>query len=208
MSAPSTSPTKRATKPPWALIGIIAIVAVLCVPLGAALTVVATAQQDDRVPSQAIVVMDASQSWGATGTDEDARLQHAIDLHTAGVAPVIMTLGPKNQAEKAREWLIDHGVDARDVLAVPTSQDTIGSLTVVGAVMRDLGWSSATIVTDPAHEARAKAVADLVGIDAHGSGAKSASGPGLTGEYVARETAALLRLHLLSRWSIPQLIQR
>ena len=205
VSAPPQAP--RGTRIPWALIGIIAIVAVLCIPLGAALTIVATAQQDDRVPSQAIVVLDASQTWAATSTDEEARLQHAIDLHDAGVAPVIMTVGPKHEAEHAREWLIDHGIDARDVLAVPTSQDTIGSLTVVGAVMHDLGWTSATIVTDPAHTARAKAVADLVGIDAHGSGAKSPNGPGLTGEYVLRETAALLRLHLFSPWSIPQLIQ-
>lgn len=204
MSAPSGS--KRRTRIPWTLIGIIAIVGVLCVPLGAALTIVATAQQDDRVPSQAIVVLDSSQTWAATSTDEEARLRHAIDLHDAGVAPVIMTVGPKHQAESAREWLLDHGVDGRDVLAVPTSQDTIGSLSVVAAVMNDLGWSSATIVTDPAHEARAKAVADLVGIDAHGSGAKSPNGPGLTGEYVMRETAALLRLHLVSRWSIPRLI--
>lgn len=199
---------KRASRVPWALIGIIAIVAVLCVPLGAALTVVATSSQDDRVPSQAIVVLDASQTWGASNTDQEARLRHAIDLHAAGVAPVIMTVGPRRDAEASRDWLVDHGVDRRDVLAVPTSADTIGSLTVVGAVMRDLGWSSATVVTDPAHEARAKAVADIVGIDARGSGAKSASGPGLTAEYVARETAALIRLHLFSRWSIPRLIER
>ena len=44
------------------------------------------------------------------------------------------------------------------------------------------------------------------GIDAHLSPTDRGPGTALTSEYVGRETLALLRYHLLSRWSIPALI--
>ena len=88
-----------------------------------------------------------------------------------------------------------HGVPARDIVAFDTGVDTVGSLRVVAGVMRDLGWSAATVVTDPAHAARAQATASAYGIDAHLSPDGVGPGHGLTSEYVGRETLALLRYY-------------
>jgi uncharacterized SAM-binding protein YcdF (DUF218 family) len=100
-----------------------------------------------------------------------------------------------------------HGVPSRDIVSFATGSDTIGSLRVVAGVMRDLGWSAATVVTDPAHAARAQSTASALGIDAHLSPTESGPGTALTSEYVGRETLALLRYHVISRWAIPEVIR-
>ena len=102
---------------------------------------------------------------------------------------------------------MSHGVPARDIVAFSTGVDTVGSLRVVAGVMRDLGWSAATVVTDPANAARAQATASAYGIDAHLSPTEEGPGTALTSEYVGRETLALLRYHLVTRWQIPQIIR-
>ena len=201
----SESPPPR-RRVPWPLIGVSAIAVALCVPLGAVLDVVMTAHFDDRTRTSAIVVLTPAETWADGGTDVEAKLVHAKQLHDDGVSNVIMTAGPRRQAELSREALIAAGVPETDVLAVPTGGDTIGSVGVVAAVMSDLGWTSATFVTDPAHLARVRTVASGYGIDPHISGARNATGTAITGEYVARETAALLRYHLLSRWSQPRIV--
>ena len=69
--------------------------------------------------------------------------------------------------------------------------------------MRDLGWSAATVVTDPAHAARAQATASAYGIDAHLLLTDDGPGTAMTSEYVGRETLALLRYYAVTRWQIP-----
>lgn len=179
----------------------------LLVPVGAALQIVLSSQLDDRTPTQAIVVLDPARYWGDATPVLSARLAHAAELYKEGVAPVIVVTGPRRSAADERYALMSHGVPARDIVAFDTGADTIGSLQVVAGVMRDLGWSAATVVTDPAHAARAQATAGALGIDAHLSPTERGPGTALTSEYVGRETLALLRFHLLNRWSIPQIIK-
>jgi len=179
----------------------------LLLPVGAAVQVVLSAQLDDRTPTQAIVVLDPARMWGDTRPVLAARLQHAADLYRDGVAPVIIVTGPRREAAVQRYELMVHGVPSRDIVSFATGSDTIGSLRVVAGVMRDLGWSAATVVTDPAHAARAQSTASALGIDAHLSPTESGPGTALTSEYVGRETLALLRYHLLSRWAIPEVIR-
>ena len=69
---------------------------------------------------------------------------------------MIVVTGPRRTAAFERFQLMSHGVPARDIVAFDTGVDTVGSLRVVAGVMRDLGWSAATVVTDPAHAARAR----------------------------------------------------
>ncbi len=135
-----------------------------------------------------------------------ARLAHAADLYRDGVAPVVVVTGPRRSTEADRDELMARGVPAEDIVAFTTGVDTVGSLQVVAGVMRDLDWSAATVVTDPAHAARAQATAAALGIDAHLSPTDAGAGTGLTSEYVGRETLALLRFHLLSRWTLPEII--
>lgn len=187
--------------------GLTVIVGILLLlPAGAAVQVVLSAQLDDHTPTQAIVVLDPARYWGDPAPVLRARLTHAAELYREGVAPVVILTGPDRMAGADRFALMSHGVPAQDIITFDTGADTVGSLRVVAGVMHDLGWSAATVVTDPAHAARAQATATAYGIDAHLSPTDRGPGTAMTSEYVGRETLALLRYHLFSRWSIPQLI--
>ena len=179
----------------------------LLLPVGAVLQIVLSSQLDDRSQTQAIVVLDPARYWGDPTPVLRARLQHAAALYREGVAPVIVVTGPRRSAAFERYQLMSHGVPARDIIAFDTGVDTVGSLRVVAGVMRDLGWSAATVVTDPAHAARAQATASAYGIDAHLSPTEGGPGTALTSEYVGRETLALLRYYAVSRWQIPEIIR-
>ena len=178
----------------------------LLLPIGAVCQIVLTSQLDDRSPTQAIVVLDPARYWGDPVPVMNARLAHAAQLYAAGTAPVIVVTGPERSAKFAREQLIASGVPQADVVAFTTGADTVGALQVVATIMRDLNWESATLVTDPPHAARAQATAAGFGIDAHLSPTEAGPGTALTSEYVGRETAALLRFYLLTRWDQAQII--
>lgn len=180
---------------------------VLLLPIGAVGQIVLTGQIDDRTPTQAIVVLDPARVWANTAEVRSARVAHAADLYLSGIAPVVLVAGPRRFVEDARVELAARGVSPQDVIVFDAGADTVGVLQVVAAVMRDLNWSSATIVTDPAHAARAQATAAALGIDAHVSSARSGTGASLSSESVARETVALLRFHLLSRWSLTPMVR-
>jgi uncharacterized SAM-binding protein YcdF (DUF218 family) len=179
----------------------------LLLPVGAAVEVVLSAQLDDRSRTQAIVVLDPGRYWGDATPVLEERLGHAADLYRSGVAPVVIIAGPQRDAQEERAALVAHGVPTDDIVAFTSGTDTVGSLQVVAGVMRDLGWSAATVVSDPAQAARTQATASSLGIDAHLSPTRQGPGTALTSEYVGRETLALLRYYLVSRWSIPQVIR-
>ena len=172
----------------------------LLLPIGAVCQIVLTSQLDDRSPTQAIVVLDPARYWGDPVPVMNARLAHAAQLYAAGTAPVIVVTGPARSAKFAREQLIASGVPSADVVAFTTGADTVGALQVVATIMRDLNWESATLVTDP------QATAAGFGIAAHLSPTEAGPGTALTSEYVGRETAALLRFYLLTRWDQAQII--
>jgi uncharacterized SAM-binding protein YcdF (DUF218 family) len=178
----------------------------LLLPIGAVLQIVLTGQLDDRTTTQAIVVLDPAHYWGDPAPVLRARIDHAAELYLSGVAPVVVLTGPARSADAARAELVAAGVPDNDVISFATGADTVGSLEVVAGVMRDLGWSAATVVTDPAHAARAQATASALGVDAHMSPTKQGAGSALTSEYVGRETVALLRYYLLTRSSLPQIV--
>lgn len=179
----------------------------LLLPVGAVLQIVLSAQLDDRSQTQAIVVLDPARYWGDSTPVLRARLEHAAALYREGVAPVIVVTGPRRTAAFERFQLMSHGVPSRDIVAFDTGVDTVGSLRVVAGVMRDLGWSAATVVTDPAHAARAQATASAYGIDAHLSPTDDGPGTAMTSEYVGRETLALLRYYAVTRWQISEIIR-
>ncbi len=180
--------------------------ALLLIPIGVVLQIVLTAQFDDRTETEAIVVLDPARVWGNPAPVLKARLDHAADLYKQGVAPVVVIAGPEKYSDQAKAQLLGKGVPEQDIVVFTTGRDTVGSLQVIATVMKDLGWSTATVVTDPANAARADATATQFGIDAHLSPTKQGPGTALTSEYVGRETAALMRYYLITRWSQDRII--
>jgi uncharacterized SAM-binding protein YcdF (DUF218 family) len=212
----TTEIPRAATRRRWGrvwglLVALLAAVLVL-VPVATAAYVVAVGRHDDRTPTEAIVVLGAAQYWNRPSPVLAARLAHAKSLYRAEVAPRIVTVGGNQpgdnttEAQAARAWLTGHGVPSSDVIAVPTGADTLTSLQAVAELMAAHGWTSATVVTDPAHEARSLSMSRALGIDAHGSPTQSGAGSELSVDYVARETAGLLAFWFLQQWSVAPVV--
>ncbi len=184
----------------------VVIVSTLMVPVGATAQVVLASQFDDRSPTQAIVMLDPGRVWGDPDATRTARIDHAAELYRDQVAPVVIVAGPPRTHEETIRGLQMRGVPVADVVTFDSGADTVGPLTTVASVMRDLDWVSATIVTDPAHAARVQSTAGALGMDAHVSPTQYGSNVSLTSDYVGREVAALLRHHFVTRWSLPNLL--
>lgn len=178
--------------------GLLMIVAVIATT---ALRVWQVARIDDQQPVDAVVVLGAAQYNGQPSEVLAARLRHAADLYSDGVAPRIVTVGGSQngdrytEAEASRDYLLEHGVPADAVEMVPEGADTLRSLEAVAATAKEQGWETALLVSDPWHSLRARTMARDAGLEAWTSPTRS--GPIVqTREtqlrYIYRETGALL----------------
>lgn len=167
-----------------------------------------TARKDDRRVSDAIVVLGAAQFDGRPSSVFTARLVHARNLWRDDVAPRIITVGGNQEGDRFTEasagkaWLVEHGVPAGRIVAVPTGSDTLTSMSAVSDRMQRRGWSTAVIVTDPWHALRAGSMASDRGIDAAVSPARR--GPAVRTRateirYIGRESLAYLYWKVFNR---------
>jgi uncharacterized SAM-binding protein YcdF (DUF218 family) len=191
----------------WRLLAA-AVLAGCLVVTGTALRVWQVARADDRPRSDAIVVLGSAQYNGRPSAILQARLDHALNLYRAGVAPRIVTVGGNRQGDRYTEagageqYLLGKGVPASAVVAVGEGSDTLESVRAVAQVFHHEGWHTAVLVTDPWHELRTRRMASDAGIEAVGS--PSRTGPVVqTREtelrYVVRETGAYLYYRLFHR---------
>lgn len=178
------------------------LVVLLAVPAVVALRVVQVARWDDAPSVDALVVLGAAQLDGEPGAVLEARLQHALDLYEAGVAPVVVTTGSNQEGDRfteagsGEEWLVERGVPADAVVAVPEGRNTYDSLLPVARLARERGWEGLVAVSDPWHLYRVRVMADtvdlpLVGTSPVQDGPSTASAGRAVG-YVVRETAGVL----------------
>lgn len=199
--APDRSRRRRARRRFAALVAVLACM-VVAVPAGAVTNVIRWAGVDDRTPTDAIVVLGAAQYQGAPSPVLANRLAHAHELVEAGVSDRIITVGGfrpgdiTSEAQTGKEELVSDGMRRRQVTALPFGANTSESLEAVSTVIRSEGLSSVTIVTDPAHSARAHALAEQLGLDAHSSATDEGPGTALTSEYLIRESAGLITVWL------------
>jgi len=182
------------------------------VVLSAVLVVAATvvrvwqvARADNRPHSDTILVLGASQYNGRPSEVLAARLQHALDLYKAGVAPRIVTVGGNRKGDQYTEagsgatWLHERGVPNSALFPVAKGSDTLESMKAASAVFKQHGWHSTVLVTDPWHELRSQKMAEDQGITSATSPTRT--GPSVASRstelrYIARETAAYLYYRL------------
>lgn len=188
----------------WFLIGL--LVFGLVAPIAAAADIISSARSYDTTRTDAIAVLGASQYWGTPSPVFSNRLDHARDLWAEGVAPLIITVGGKvdgditTEAEAGRRYLIEQGVPADRVVALPAGRDTIESVEMIDAELRSRGLDSVTLVSDRLHLARSKAIANAFDLQVHVSGRAFADGSSFLPERFVRELGGLLKFHLLDRW--------
>ena len=177
------------------------VLAVFLLVVSTATAIWWTARQDARPSSDAIVVLGSAQYNGVPSSIFEARLEHALALYEADVAPVIVTVGGKadgdqfTEAESGRAYLAEAGVPEDGLLAVEEGVDTLESIRAVATAFDGRGWSSAVLVTDPWHALRAERMAEDAGITADSSPTRQ--GPAVQTRttqfrYILRETAAYL----------------
>jgi uncharacterized SAM-binding protein YcdF (DUF218 family) len=182
------------------------VVLALLVVGGTATSIWWVARGDDRTPTDAIVVLGASQFDGRPSSVLEARLEHARRLFEQDVAPVVVTVGGGRPGDRFTEgeagarYLQQRGID--DVVAIGEGRNTLESLDAVQRLFAERGWSTATLVTDPWHSLRSRTMARDAGLDARTSPTRA--GPSVrTREtqlrYIARETGAYLYYRLLGR---------
>ena len=164
------------------------------------------ARDDDRTPTDALVVLGASQFDGRPSSVLEARLEHAKALFEDGVAPVVVTVGGGQPGDRFTEadagaaYLRERGV--AEVVAVPEGDNTLRSLEAVERLFAERGWETATLVTDPWHVFRSEAMAEDVGIQARSSPTRA--GPSVRTRatqvrYILRETGAYLYYRVFGR---------
>ena len=166
----------------------------------------AQGERDERGPADAIVVMGAAQYDGRPSPVFAARLEHAVELYRAGIAPRLIVTGGKadgdrtTEAATAREYAIARGVPPDAILGEDQSRTTLESIRAVGDVLRANGLDGAVFVSDRPHMLRVLRMAADDGITAWGSPTRTSpieSDPMRKMDATIHELGALARYFLV-----------
>lgn len=130
------------------------------------------AGDDDRRPSQAIIVLGAAQYNGTPSSVFKARLDHAYLLWKEQIAPTIVVTGGKLPGDQFTEagagaaYLHKLGVPDTAILRETTSHSSWESLAASARFLQDQGIRRVVLVSDPFHSLRIQLIADELGFDA------------------------------------------
>lgn len=195
-----------------------AVLALLVLPfiivLGSGWYIKSSAEVVQAEPTDAIVVLGAAQFDGRPSPVFQARLNHALELYRQGLSPRVITVGGKQNGDRfteagvGREWLIQRGIPQDSVFAVRAGDNTVDSLVDVGHLAADHNWTSVTLVSDPAHMGRSRAIANRIGFEAYTNPTQGDDGSTVTNDYVARETLAYLAFQAKDQWDVPRLVRQ
>ena len=120
---------------------------------------------DEPQPADAILVLGRRLKGDGLTPVVEGRLARAEARWRQGLAPRIFVAGGttgtavRSEAEAGRDWLRDRGIPEADILLEDRSQHTLDNLFNVRIHMREEGWRTLLLVSDPLHLARARATA-------------------------------------------------
>jgi vancomycin permeability regulator SanA len=177
----------------------VALVAAVVLYMGVTFVQVWLAARDDQAqPAQAIVVFGTAQYNGVPSPVLAARLDHAIELYEADLAPVIVVTGGNQPGDKFTEatasanYLIQRGVPDEDVLREVSGTSSWQSLAAAANFLDDRSIDDVILVSDPFHSLRIRAMASELGLEGHSSPTKTSPIKGMTeAKYMAREAVAV-----------------
>lgn len=143
--------------------------------LGTFLEVWWASTRDSHPQSQAIVVLGAAQYDGRPSPVLKARLDHALQLYAADVAPIVIVTGGRQPGDRVTEatasanYLIARGIDDADIRREVQGTNTWESLAAAARFLRRDGIRNVVLVSDAYHSARLEGTAREVGLRAHAS---------------------------------------
>lgn len=115
---------------------------------------------DQRSPADAIVVLGAAQYNGRPSPVLKARLDHAIALYRAGLAPLMVVTGGIGTGDRVSEatvghrYLRTHLIPDSAIIVRPDGRTTEESMRSVAEWMHERQLARALLVSDPFHMAR------------------------------------------------------
>jgi len=153
---------------------------------------------DQRGPADAIVVLGAAQYNGRPSPVLRARLDHAIALYRAGLAPMVVVTGGIGTGDRVSEATVGHGylrshqVPDSAIVVRPDGHTTEESMRSVAEWMHERELTRALVVSDPFHMAR-------LSLEAHRADLQPATSPTRTSPIVSgsRTEAGYLALEAL-----------
>lgn len=159
--------------------------------------VVYQAGRDERSKADAIVVLGAAQYNGEASPVLKARLDHAAALWNDGVASTVVVTGGKAEGDRVTEataaanYLQSLGVPDRAVLREVHGTNTWNSLQAAARFLKERKLTRVVVVSDPFHVARAKAMANSLGLQAQASATRTSPlRDAATAPYYAKEIGA------------------
>jgi uncharacterized SAM-binding protein YcdF (DUF218 family) len=129
-------------------------------------------RRDEAAPAQAIIVLGAAQYDGVPSPVLANRLDHAVELFEAGIAPLVVVTGGKQEgdrfteAEAGARYLEAHGVPGGAIERETTGGSSWESLASAARFLRADGITEVVLVSDPYHAMRIDGIAAELGLDA------------------------------------------
>ena len=171
--------------------------------------VYSSAQKQDLSKSDAIIVLGAAQFNGTPSPVFQARLDHSIELYEKSIAPIIITVGGKQEGDKFTEAqagknYLKNKIKSSKIKAITDGKDTLESFELIRKKYPEL--VKVTLVSDPAHLWRSKLMANDLNFQVQLSGTTQGPGSKLTREYFIREYVASMRYQFMhyfpSQWQL------
>ncbi|EFK95859.1 protein containing DUF218 [sediment metagenome] len=148
--------------------------------------------KDDRIPSDAIVVLGArAYIDGKYNPCLKARVDHASELYEKKLAPLIIMSGGydredrENEAETMKKIAMENGINESDIILEKDSASTYENLKYSKEILKKNNMNSVILVTEPFHSPRASMIADKLNISFSVSPAKD-SECWTRGKYLSR----------------------
>ncbi|HSU30094.1 MAG TPA: YdcF family protein [Bryobacteraceae bacterium] len=130
---------------------------------------------EEARPADVIIVLGAAEYNGRPSPVLKLRLDHALELYAAGMAPYILTTGGSGgdpvytEGEVGRAYLSRHGVPSEAILVEPEGATTAQSLNAAAEIMHAQNMDSCIVVSDGYHIYRVKRLLQAQGLKVYGS---------------------------------------
>ena len=128
--------------------------------------------RDGARPADVLIVLGAAQYNGVPSPVLQDRLDHALALYQAGVAPRIVLTGGRQEGDRFTEattgynYLRERGVPDGDLLKEVDGHSTWESLAASARFLVEQDLTTVVLVTDGYHAYRVEAIAEDLGLDA------------------------------------------
>lgn len=172
--------TWRQTRSLWMRRGLTVVVLVVAVAwVSSVVAVVIFARRDRAHRADAIVVLGAAQYAGRPSPVLKARIDHALALWRAHIAPLIIFTGGVGERDTTSEAAVSatyarrHGVPDSAILLESSGRTTSESIRAVAAMLDAREATSVVLVSDPFHMLRLWILAHRHGLNAWTSPTRS-----------------------------------